>query len=160
MFQSFVAFQTCLNISHRALRYRNAFLVNLGDFAHARFDTPIVHASRQTERLVRVLIVDDSAFVRRSLRTLLMTSHEIEVVGAARDGHEGLQLAEELEPDVITLDIEMPTLDGFGKDKPYVTAEDFDKLMGHTSAAYYPDDQNYSAGTFWRALLATAWARG
>jgi two-component system chemotaxis response regulator CheB len=69
--------------------------------------------SRRGRRLVRVLIVDDSAYVRRTLRTLLLSSREVEVVGAAVDGHDGLQLVEALEPDVVTLDLEMPRLDGF-----------------------------------------------
>ena len=71
-----------------------------------------VNKSR-TRRLVRVLIVDDSAFVRRTLRTLLLSSRDIEVVGTAVDGNDGIRLAEELDPDVITLDLEMPRLDGF-----------------------------------------------
>jgi len=62
---------------------------------------------------VRVLIIDDSAVVRRTLRNLLLSSREIEVVGTAVDGNDGLKLAEELDPDVITLDLEMPRLDGF-----------------------------------------------
>lgn len=66
-----------------------------------------------SRRLVRVLIVDDSAFVRRTLREILRSSRDIEVVGAAVDGDDGLRLVEELSPDVITLDLEMPRLDGF-----------------------------------------------
>ncbi|MDY0003329.1 MAG: chemotaxis-specific protein-glutamate methyltransferase CheB [Polyangia bacterium] len=66
-----------------------------------------------SRRPARVLIVDDSAFVRRTLRTLLLSCGELEVVGAATDGNEGLRLVEELAPDVITLDLEMPRLDGF-----------------------------------------------
>ena len=73
----------------------------------------VVPGATRTRRLVRVLIVDDSAFVRRTLRTLLLSSREIEVVGTAVDGNEGLRQVEALEPDVITLDLEMPRLDGF-----------------------------------------------
>lgn len=70
-------------------------------------------AKRQKRRLVRVLIIDDSAFVRRTLRTLLLSSRDIEVVGTAVDGNEGLAAVERHDPDVITLDLEMPRLDGF-----------------------------------------------
>ncbi len=70
-------------------------------------------ADSPTRRLVRVLIVDDSAFVRRTLRTLLLSCRDIEVVGTAVDGNDGLRQVEALEPDVITLDLEMPRLDGF-----------------------------------------------
>jgi len=72
-----------------------------------------VGAKPRARRLVRVLIIDDSAFVRRTLRTLLLSSRDIEVVGTAVDGNEGLAAVERHDPDVITLDLEMPRLDGF-----------------------------------------------
>lgn len=62
--------------------------------------------------LIRVLIVDDSAFMRRVIRQMLEDSREVEVVGAARDGAEGVEMALALKPDVITMDIEMPRLNG------------------------------------------------
>ncbi len=61
---------------------------------------------------VRVLIVDDSAFMRHALGRLLTESTAVEVVGAASNGEEGLAMAKSLRPDVITLDVEMPVLDG------------------------------------------------
>ena len=64
--------------------------------------------------LVRVLIVGDSAYVRKVIRQMLSRSPFIEVVGAARDGREALELVEELSPDVITCDLIMPELDGVG----------------------------------------------
>ncbi|AKT36211.1 chemotaxis-specific protein-glutamate methyltransferase CheB [Chondromyces crocatus] len=63
---------------------------------------------------IRVLVVDDSAFVRKVLREVLGASADIEVVGAARDGLEALEQIAALRPDVITLDLIMPNLDGFG----------------------------------------------
>jgi len=63
---------------------------------------------------IRVLVVDDSAFMRHSLGRLLSETPGIEVVGAAANGEEGLALARDLHPDVITLDVEMPVLDGLG----------------------------------------------
>jgi two-component system chemotaxis response regulator CheB len=60
----------------------------------------------------RVLIVDDSAFLRHTLERLLSGIPTLEVVGAASNGEEGLQLTRELRPDVITLDVEMAVLDG------------------------------------------------
>lgn len=62
---------------------------------------------------IRVLVVDDSAFARKVVRELL-TSAGIEVVGIARDGLEALEKIEALKPDVITLDLVMPNLDGLG----------------------------------------------
>src|SRR5689334_1622873 len=64
--------------------------------------------------VVRVLVVDDSAFVRKVVRQMLSRSPFIEVVGAARDGDEALELVEELNPDVVTLDLHMPGTDGLG----------------------------------------------
>lgn len=62
--------------------------------------------------LIRVLVVDDSAFVRKIVREMLSRSPYIEVVGAARDGHEALEMVEVVKPDVITCDLVMPRLDG------------------------------------------------
>ena len=64
------------------------------------------------DRRVRVLIVDDSALMRRLLGDLLGSSPEIEVVGTARDGAHALQLLAERSPDVVTLDVEMPGMSG------------------------------------------------
>lgn len=63
-------------------------------------------------QLIRTLIVDDSAFVRKVVREMLGRSPFIEVVGAARDGEEALRLVEELKPDIVTCDLMMPQLDG------------------------------------------------
>lgn len=61
---------------------------------------------------IRVLIVDDSAFMRRVIRQMLESGGDVEVVGAARDGAEGVEMALALKPDVITMDIEMPRVNG------------------------------------------------
>jgi two-component system chemotaxis response regulator CheB len=62
---------------------------------------------------VRVLVIDDSASNRRALTQLLESAPNVEVVDRASDGDEGLKKAEALAPDLITLDLEMPRLDGF-----------------------------------------------
>ncbi len=62
--------------------------------------------------LIRVLIVDDSAYVRKVVKQMLSRSPFIDVVGMARDGQEALELTEELQPDVVTLDLMMPGTDG------------------------------------------------
>ncbi len=61
---------------------------------------------------VRVLIVEDSAFMRKVLHDIIVADPTMEVVGQARDGREGVSLAESLQPDVITMDVNMPRLDG------------------------------------------------
>jgi two-component system chemotaxis response regulator CheB len=62
---------------------------------------------------IRVLVVDDSAYNRKALSELLTQSSEIEVVGTAGDGKLGLQQVLLLKPQAITLDLEMPNMDGF-----------------------------------------------
>lgn len=64
--------------------------------------------------MIRVLVVDDSAVVRRLIRTALTLDPEIEIAGTATDGVEAVALVDELRPDAVTLDIEMPRLDGLG----------------------------------------------
>jgi two-component system chemotaxis response regulator CheB len=60
----------------------------------------------------RVMIVDDSAFMRKVLETILNSDDQLQVVGTAKDGREAVTLAESLKPDVITMDINMPHMDG------------------------------------------------
>ena len=62
---------------------------------------------------VRVLVVDDSAFNRRTIVKMLESLPNVEVVGYACDGEEGLRKLIDLRPDLITLDLEMPRMDGF-----------------------------------------------
>ncbi|MEG3631485.1 response regulator transcription factor [Streptomyces poriticola] len=61
---------------------------------------------------IKVLLVDDHQVVRRGLRTFLEVQDDIEVVGEAADGAEGVARAEELQPDVILMDVKMPGMDG------------------------------------------------
>jgi len=64
--------------------------------------------------VTRVLVIDDSAYVRKVVSQMLSRSPSIQVVGIARDGVEALDLVEELRPDVVTCDLVMPILDGVG----------------------------------------------
>lgn len=64
--------------------------------------------------MIRVLVVDDSALVRRLVTTSLTLDPGIEVAGVAVNGREAIELVDSLEPDAVTLDIEMPILDGLG----------------------------------------------
>src|SRR5512143_2802628 len=63
--------------------------------------------------LIRVLVIDDSAYNRQTLTAMLESDPGIRVIGKATDGDEGLQQAVALNPDVITLDLEMPRVGGF-----------------------------------------------
>jgi DNA-binding NarL/FixJ family response regulator len=62
--------------------------------------------------MIRVLLVDDQALVRRGFRLILELEADVEVVGEAADGNEALRLTRELCPDVVVMDIRMPGLDG------------------------------------------------
>src|SRR5260221_14008139 len=61
---------------------------------------------------IRVLIVDDFAETRENIRKLLQFEPDIDVVGMARSGREGIQLAKETQPNVVLMDINMPDMDG------------------------------------------------
>ena len=61
---------------------------------------------------IRTLVVDDSVFMRTVLKSALSSSAHIDVVGSAQNGNEALEKLRTLKPDVMTLDIEMPGLDG------------------------------------------------
>ncbi|MFJ6604263.1 response regulator [Streptomyces lydicus] len=63
-------------------------------------------------RSIHVLLVDDHQVVRRGLRTFLEVQEDIEVVGEAADGAEGIAAAEQLRPDVVLMDVKMPGTDG------------------------------------------------
>lgn len=61
---------------------------------------------------IRVVIIDDSALMRRMISTMLAHDPAIQVIGEARDGHEGIRVVEALRPDLVTMDVLMPGLDG------------------------------------------------
>lgn len=64
------------------------------------------------KRTIRVLVVDDSLVMRQMISDILAAAPDIEVVGKASDGRQALKLFDELQPDVVTLDIQMPGMDG------------------------------------------------
>ena len=64
------------------------------------------------EERVRVLVADDQDLVRSGFKLILMSYDGIDVVGEARDGHEAVELASRLHPDVVLMDIRMPRMNG------------------------------------------------
>ena len=60
----------------------------------------------------KILVVDDSAFMRRVISDIIISDHRCEVIGTARNGEDGLKKIKEFKPDVVTLDIEMPKMNG------------------------------------------------
>lgn len=97
---------------------------------------------------IRVLIVDDIAETRENVRKLLQFESDIEVVGTARTGREGIQLSQEVNPDVILMDINMPDVDGI------TATENIRSLSPHIQVVILSvqGDQNYMR----RAMLAGA----
>jgi two-component system chemotaxis response regulator CheB len=83
----------------------------------------------------RVLVVDDSTFMRIALRRII-ESNGMTVVGEARNGREAVELARDLKPDIITMDVEMPELDGLGAMKQIIAERRPPPIMimvsGHT----------------------------
>ena len=63
-------------------------------------------------KIIKVLVVDDSAFMRKSISIMLESDEGIKVIATARDGEEGYNLTKKLHPDLVTMDIEMPKMDG------------------------------------------------
>lgn len=79
--------------------------------------------------MIRVLVVDDSAFMRKLISDFLSAEQEIEVVGTARNGEDALKRIKELNPDVVTLDVEMPVLNGTEALKQILAEHDLAVIM-------------------------------
>lgn len=97
---------------------------------------------------IRVLIVDDIAETRENVRKLLQFESDVDVVGTARSGKEGIQLSTELDPDVVLMDINMPDIDGIS------ATEEIRQKSPHIQVVILSvqGDQNYMR----RAMLAGA----
>ncbi len=92
---------------------------------------------------IRVFITDDHAIVRKGIRALLATEHEMEVVGEARDGAEAVARVPELKPDVILMDLVMPNLDGIGAIRQITAQQPGARIIVLTSFA--ADDKVFPA---------------
>ena len=78
--------------------------------------------SGDAEKKIRVLVVDDIPETREQIKKLLMFEPDIEVVGTAGTGREGLEMAQETEPNIILMDINMPDMDGIQATEQIATA--------------------------------------
>lgn len=101
-----------------------------------------------TSDKIRVLIVDDIAETRENIRKLLQFETDVEVVGAARTGNEGIQLSLELDPDVVLMDINMPDIDGIAATEKIRAQSTYIQVV----ILSVQGDQNYMR----RAMLAGA----
>ena len=77
----------------------------------------------------KVLIVDDSAFYRRRVREILSEDRELEIVGEARNGQEALDMLTKCAPDVVTMDVEMPVMDGISAVRAIMSSRPVPILM-------------------------------
>lgn len=84
------------------------------------------------DRKIRVLIVDDSSFMRMAIRRILDRDPEIEVAGTAVNGADGVRRALEIKPDLITMDVEMPVMDGISALKQIMAREPTRVIMVST----------------------------
>jgi DNA-binding NarL/FixJ family response regulator len=85
-------------------------------------------------RAIRVVIVDDHALVRRSMRFALQDAQDIEVVGEAADGEETLRVCGDLRPDLVLLDLRLPGLDSIATIRALLRHEPVPKVLMHTAA--------------------------
>jgi DNA-binding NarL/FixJ family response regulator len=118
---------------------------------------------------IKVLIVDDLAHVREGLRTVLQLMEDIEVAGEASNGLEAVQLAEQLNPDIVVMDLEMPGLDGFEatqqiKDRHLAQGVVVLTIHGHDQAreraASLGADAFVDKGAGFATLVAAIWQVG
>ena len=84
-------------------------------------------------RAIRMVIVDDHAMVRRSLRFALLDAHDIEVVGEAADGEEALRVCSDLRPDMVLLDLRLPGLDSPATIRVLQRQEPAPQVLVHTA---------------------------
>ena len=94
------------------------------------------------DKIIKVLIVDDSALVRVLFKRMLNTTPEIEVVGTACDGEEALELIPKLKPDVICTDLHMPSMDGLELTKVVMVKFPLPILVISVSVEEGDDDHN------------------
>ena len=92
---------------------------------------------KKQTKVIRVLIVEDYKLTRMGLRSVLATDDQIEIVGEAENGERGIQLAKQLRPDVVLMDISMPIKNGIEATKEIRAACENTKVailsMHHTS---------------------------
>jgi CheY-like chemotaxis protein len=102
--------------------------------------------SDRTGPVSRVLIVDDSATIRGLLRATIATDRRLEVVGEACDPYEARDLIKALDPDIVTLDVEMPRMNGLDFSR---TA---DAAQAHAGGRrLHPDPRQVGRGGAWRS---------
>src|SRR5580765_5259258 len=95
-----------MGVAGEGTAMRNEMNMQVGGLAAAHT------AAAAWPRKIRVLVVDDSVVIRRLITKIIDEDAELEVVGSARNGVAALEKIEQLDPDVVTMDVEMPEMDG------------------------------------------------
>jgi len=113
----------------------HAQLVRMPRSENGRVSDPTADAAATERRLspagvIRVLLVDDHAIVREGLAGLLDPHSDIAVIGEAHDGHMAVQMADELKPDVIIMDVSMPRLNGIEATRRIMAAHPHMRIIG------------------------------
>lgn len=88
--------------------------------------------------MIRVLLVDDHSLVRRTVRSLLERSGQVNVVGEAKNGVEAVEQAVSLKPDVVVMDVKMPQMDGLQATKAILATEPGIRVV--LLSMYSPED--------------------
>ena len=91
--------------------------------------------------MIRVLLIDDHAIVRHALRSLLTSAKDIQIVGEAGTGMEGVQLARELHPSVIILDLKLPDISGLEVATRCLRLEPAPKMLVVSSTSHHEYSQ-------------------
>jgi DNA-binding NarL/FixJ family response regulator len=87
-------------------------------------------AALKTDKKIRVLLVDDHQIVRESLEKLLQEQPQIEVIGGAGDGQSAVELARQLKPDVVIMDLGLPQVSGFEATRQIVSEHPGIRVIG------------------------------
>jgi DNA-binding NarL/FixJ family response regulator len=95
--------------------------------------------------VIRVLLVDDHALVRKGLRALIEEEPDIKVVGEASDGAEAIELAADLQPSVVLMDISMPGVGGLEATRRFAADERFEDLSVVMLTTYETDEHIFEA---------------
>ena len=95
---------------------------------------------------IKVIIADDSDFVRDGMKIILDVDEDFEVLGAAANGREAIELAEKNKPDIFLMDIQMPQMDGYEATRQIRALDDATKsnipIVAVTANAFEEDRQN------------------
>ena len=96
--------------------------------------------TNQQSKIIRVLIVEDSLTVRQYLEHVIGSDPQLEVVGAAKDGEEGVRLVKLKRPDIVTMDIHMPKMNGY--EATHKIMEECPVPIVIVTSSWHPDDVN------------------